>query len=78
MESSIITWCTSEASLKCQFVLHQYLYKFLTNNGYGLFTKSEKYVHGTLHFNVRDNAIENYTLGLALTNKMWLKTRVEH
>jgi hypothetical protein len=58
--------------------VHQYLYKFQTNNGPSLFVKSQKYVHGTLHFDLRDNEIENYTLGLALTNKKWLKTRVEH
>jgi len=78
MESSIITWFTFGDPLKGQFALHQYLYKFQTNNGPGLFVKSEKYIHGTLHFDTRDNPIENYTLGLALTNKKWLKTRVEH
>jgi hypothetical protein len=51
--------------------MHQYLYKFQINNGLGLFVKSEKYVLGTLHFDVRDNAIENYTLELALTNKKY-------
>jgi hypothetical protein len=78
MESSIITWLTAGAPLKGQFSVHQYLYKFQTNNGPSLFVKSQKYVHGTLHFDLRDNEIENYTLGLALTNKKWLKTRVEH
>jgi len=78
MESSIITWFTAGAPSKGQFAVHQYLYKFQTNNGPGLFVKSEKYVHGTLHFDLRGNATENYTLGLALTNKKWLKTRVEH
>jgi hypothetical protein len=78
MESSIITWFIAGASLKGQFALHQYFYKFQTNNGHILFVKSEKYVHGSLHFDVRDNAIDNYTLGLALTNKKWLKTKVKH
>lgn len=78
MESSIITWFTSGAPLKGQFALHQYMYKFQTSNGPGLFVKSEEYVHGTLHFDTRGNTLENYTLGLALTNKKWLKTRVEH
>ena len=78
IESSIITWFIAGAPLKGQFALHQYLYKFPTTNGPGLFVKSEKYVHGTLHFDLEDNAIGNYTLGLALTNKKWLKTRVEH
>jgi hypothetical protein len=32
----------------------------------------------TGHFNLRDNAIENYTLRLVFTSKKWLKTRVEH
>ena len=35
-------------------------------------------MHRTLHFDLRDNAIGNYTLGLALTNKKRLKTMVEH
>ena len=43
-----------------------------------MFVKSEKCVYGTLHFDLKNNAIENYTLALALTNKKWLKTRVEH
>jgi len=58
--------------------LYQYVYKFQTSNGPALFVKSEKYVYHTLHFDLRDNAIKNYTLGLALTNKKWLKTKVEH
>jgi hypothetical protein len=78
MKSSIITWFTARAPSKGQFAVHQYLYKFQTNNGPGLFVKNEKYVYGTLHFNLIDNAIENYTLRFALTNKKWLKTRVEH
>ena len=41
IKSSIITRCTAGASLKCQFALHQYLYKFQTNNKLGLFVKSE-------------------------------------
>ena len=64
--------------MKGQFALHQYLYKFQTTNGPGLFVKCEKNVHRTLHFDLRDNTIENYTLGFALTNKKWLETRVEH
>jgi len=78
MKSSIITWFTSRDPLKGQFALHQHLYKFQIKNGPGLFVKSKNYVHGTLHFDTRDNAIENYTLRLALSNKNWLKTRVEN
>ena len=78
MQSSIITWFTAAAPSKDQLAVHQYLYKFQTNNGHGLFVESKKYVHGTLHFDLRDNAIEKYTLGFALNNKKWLKTRIEH
>ena len=78
IESSIITWFIAWALLEGQFALHQYLYKFQTNNGPGIIVKIEKYMHENLHFDLRDNAIENYILGLALTNKKWLKTRVEH
>lgn len=35
-------------------------------------------MHGTLHFDLRNNAIENYTLGHVFTNKNRLKTMVEH
>ena len=38
----------------------------------------KKYVYGILHFDLINNEIENYILGLALTNKKWLKTMVEH
>ena len=35
-------------------------------------------MHGTLYFDLRNNAIDNYTFGVVLTNKKWLKTMVEH
>jgi hypothetical protein len=40
--------------------------------------KKRKICARDIHFDLRDNAIENYILGLALTNNKWLKTRVEH
>lgn len=51
-----------------------------------MFIKNEKYVHGTLYFDTKDNPVKIYILikiitillYIAFTNKKWLKTKVEH
>lgn len=78
LETSTITWFISNTSSKGQFSLHQYLYKFQTNNELYIFVKIKKYVHGILHFDTRENVIEIYTLRLAFKDKKWLKTKVKH
>jgi hypothetical protein len=75
LESSIISWFTNGEPHGGEFGLFQMLYKFKTNNAPGLFLQSEEFAHGTLHFDTRGNELDNYTLGVALTNKKWLKTR---
>ena len=48
LESSIITWFSEGHPEGAEMGLFQMLYKFKTNNGSGLFLKSEEYVHDTL------------------------------
>lgn len=74
-ESSIITWFTQGQPQGAEFGLFRMIYKFRTDNGAGLFIRSEKYVHGTLEIDTRGDALDNYTLGVALTNKKWIITR---
>ena len=75
LESSIITWFSEGHPEGAEMGLFQMLYKFKTNNGSGLFLRSEEYVHGTLEIDTKGNDLENYTLGVALTNKKGLITR---
>ena len=76
LESSIITWFSEGHPEGAEMGLFQMLYKFKTNfNGSGLFFRSEEYVHGTLEIDTKGNDLENYTLGVALTNKKGLITR---
>lgn len=75
LESSIITWFSEGEPRGAEFGLFQMLYKFKINNGSGLFVKSQEYVHGTLELDTKGDELQNYTLGVALTNKKGLITR---
>jgi len=75
LESSIITWFTKGHPKGAEFELFQMIYKFSTNNGSCLFLGSQEYVHNTLIIDTKGDGLENYPLGIALTNKKRLMTR---